>query len=187
MFLLQSFTTHCCSASRLSSCSATGSSLGDVHSFEDYRRQIDSIAVKPSSIKLGAEIGSGNYGSVYRASLKQAHRTPPHEVAVNIPTSRHASEPDAARIERNAALLLEAFVLHGLQHPRIISLVAVCTHVRPITVCTEYMARGDLRTFLRRCRPSLQGTVDLLWAGFLCACVCVRASSSVCVAMADYV
>lgn len=83
-------------------------------------------------------------------------------IAVKVPAAAlAASESQAAKIERSAALLLEAFVLYGLQHPRIVSLVAVCTHVRPIMVCMEYMPRGDLRTFLRKCRPSLQGDFNL--------------------------
>ena len=53
-------------------------------------------------------------------------------------------------MERNAALLLEAFVLHGLAHPRIVALVAVATHVRPIMILMEHMQGGDLRTYLRR-------------------------------------
>ena len=48
------------------------------------------------------------------------------------------------------ALLLEAFVMHGLKHPRIVSLVAVCTHAQPVMVCIEHMRNGDLKSFLRR-------------------------------------
>ena len=55
-----------------------------------------------------------------------------------------------AEVERSAALLLEAFVMHGLKHPRIVSLVAVCTHAKPIIICMEHMRNGDLRSFLRR-------------------------------------
>ena len=137
---------------------------GKVRSFDDYQTQIDLLAVKPSCVKLhGAEIGRGNYGAVYRAELRRP-RMPAVTVAVKIPAAAlAASESETAKIERSAALLLEAFVLHGLQHPRIVTLLAICTHVRPIMVCMEYMARGDLRTFLRKCRPALQApaaTVD---------------------------
>ena len=59
-------------------------------------------------------------------------------------------------MERNAALLLEAFVLHGLAHPRIVALVAVVTRVTPIMVCMQHMPGGDLRTYLRKCRPALK-------------------------------
>lgn len=39
---------------------------GKVSSFDDYQRQIELITVKSSCIKLGAELGRGNYGRVYR-------------------------------------------------------------------------------------------------------------------------
>ena len=75
-------------------------------------------------------------------------------VAVKIPvanaTSPRGEAPNVADIERGAALLLEAFVMHGLKHPRIVSLVAVCTHTQPIMVCMEHMRHGDLRSYLRR-------------------------------------
>ena len=67
--------------------------------------------------------------------------------------SRALLQGEGARdveVERSAALLLEAFVMHGLKHPKIVSLVAVCTHAKPIIICMEHMRNGDLRTFLRR-------------------------------------
>ena len=50
----------------------------------------------------------------------------------------------------------------GLQHPRIVSLLAVATHTRPIMICMEHMQGGDLRTYLRSCRPSLQSPADIV-------------------------
>jgi serine/threonine protein kinase len=52
------------------------------------------------------------------------------------------------------ALLLEALLLNGLRHPRIVSLLAVVTHTCPVMLCTELFPNGDLRTFLRACRSS---------------------------------
>ena len=77
----------------------------------------------------------------------------PLTVAVKIPVAAvavHGEAPSASDVERGAALLLEAFVMHGLKHARIVGLVAVCTHTRPIMICMEHMRNGDLRTFLRR-------------------------------------
>ena len=81
---------------------------------------------------------------------------------MKIPQAAKPGETEASKVERSAALLLEAFVLHGLAHPRIVALVAVVTHVRPIMVCMEYMPGGDLRTYLRRCRPSLQNPAAVI-------------------------
>ena len=130
---------------------------GDINSFDDYKEQIEALTAKPSAIKLGAELGSGNYGTVYRAELKKTRPTKETvAVAVKVPQAAKPGESEASKVERGAALLLEAFVLHGLAHPRIVALVAVATHVRPIMILMEHMQGGDLRTYLRRCRPSLK-------------------------------
>jgi serine/threonine protein kinase len=109
-----------------------------------------------TAITLGAELGRGNYGRVHRAVLRPAAgsslRTStngPLTVAVKVPVSPNSS-PTEVDVERSAALLLEAFVMHGLKHPRIVSLVAVCTHTKPILICMEHMQNGDLKSFLRR-------------------------------------
>ena len=44
---------------------------GHINSFDDYKKEVDALTVDPSAVKLGAELGSGNYGSVYRAELKK--------------------------------------------------------------------------------------------------------------------
>ena len=109
-----------------------------------------------AAITLGAELGRGNYGRVHRAVLRPAAgsalRTStngPLTVAVKVPVSPNSSSTEVD-VERSAALLLEAFVMHGLKHPRIVSLVAVCTHTKPILICMEHMQNGDLKSFLRR-------------------------------------
>ena len=139
----------------------------DVNSFDDYQEQIAAVTVKPRAITLGTELGRGNYGSVYNAVLKPASGSAlgrnattkgPLTVAVKMPVAPTLVQGEGAweaEVERSAALLLEAFVMHGLKHPRIVSLVAVCTHTKPVLICMEHMRNGDLRTFLRRCRPSL--------------------------------
>ena len=132
----------------------------DVNSFDDYKDQIAALTVKPKAITLGEELGRGNYGRVYRAVLRpaagsalSATATGTLDVAVKVPVTAapgRGEAPHAPDVERGAALLLEAFVMHGLKHPRIVALVAVCTHARPIMVCMEHMRNGDLRSYLRR-------------------------------------
>jgi len=110
-----------------------------------------------TAIDLGAELGRGNYGRVHRAVLHPAAGSTlrssisgPLTVAVKVPVSPSTASTDVD-VERSAALLLEAFVMHGLKHPRIVSLVAVCTDTKPVLICMEHMQNGDLRSFLRRC------------------------------------
>ena len=72
----------------------------------------------------------------------------PRRVAVK---SRFAHEDDPAVDE---ALLIEALVLHALEHPAVLGLVGISTHAMPFLVATELMVNGDLKTYLRACRPS---------------------------------
>jgi hypothetical protein len=86
---------------------------GAVASFDDYKQLIAGITVVPSAIKLGAELGRGNYGRVYAATLRRS-RTDVVAVAVKVPAAdRVGQEWSAASVEKSAALLLEAFVQHG--------------------------------------------------------------------------
>ena len=70
------------------------------------------------------------------------------EVAIK---SRPAKESDPTIDE---ALLVESLVLHALEHPHILGLVGICTTTLPFYMVTELMVNGDLKTYLRACRPS---------------------------------
>jgi len=72
----------------------------------------------------------------------------PIDVAVK---SRLAGETDPAVDE---ALLVEALVLHALKHDHILGLVGISTSKLPFLVATEHMVNGDLKTYLRACRPT---------------------------------
>eukprot|EP00729_Bicosta_minor_P009053 gene9053-11123_t len=70
------------------------------------------------------------------------------EVAVK---SRLEGEVDPTVDE---ALLIEALVLHSLKHEHILKLVGISTASMPFLIVTEMMVNGDLKTFLRACRPT---------------------------------
>jgi serine/threonine protein kinase len=70
------------------------------------------------------------------------------------PTSRRESAPLATSAVADEALLLEAMLLNGLQHPGILRIVGVVTETAPVLLCTELMLNGDLRKYLRACRPN---------------------------------
>jgi len=62
----------------------------------------------------------------------------------------------AADTAAEEALQVEARLLHQLRHPHVVSVVALVTQTLPTWVCLEYMAGGDLKTYLRACRPALK-------------------------------
>lgn len=126
------------------------------------------IEVPRSAIKMLGEVGHGNYGYVYKAALSAgAAGTATGRsksltiVAVKLPVhlkslGEAARPSQEASIEQNSALLLEAFVLHGLKHPRIVSIVALVARTQPVMMCLEYMENGDLRTYLRGYHPFIR-------------------------------
>jgi len=136
---------------------------GGVASFEAYQQKItNEIEVDGSAIRFGVEIGEGHYGTVYHGQLKTDKQAPPHctqqhsvgasskgggkrntrlAVAVKVPKF-HAGDiyrTDAADrelvVKQNAALLLEAFVMHGLRHQYIVSILAVSARTDPVMLC----------------------------------------------------
>ena len=128
----------------------------DIASFEEYQAQIATFEVSASAIMIEDELGKGNYGTVFRAQLKRRGR-PTVMVAVKVPNppGLGAGADLESLADQSTALLLEAFVMHGLRHPFIVSVVALAAHCQPVMLCLELMENGDLRSFLKACRPSL--------------------------------
>ena len=139
--------------------------FSNVASAEEYTALIDSLEVPRGQLKFnGTVLGSGNYGEVKYATMAansaviNANDATPsssssssslvQELAVK---SRLPLETDVTVDE---ALLVEALVLHGLKHNSILALVGVHTTSTPFLILTEFMPNGDLKSFLRACRPS---------------------------------
>jgi hypothetical protein len=64
-----------------------------------------------------------------------------------------SSDVGRAAAVADEALMLEAMLLNGLRHPGIVTLLAMVTTGAPVLVCTELLENGDLRDYLRACRP----------------------------------
>jgi serine/threonine protein kinase len=85
---------------------------------------------------------------VQLATLKQRGEPAVREVAVK---SRLPHETDAT-IDK--ALCTEGLLLHAVQHPNILKLIGICTDSLPFLIVTELMSNGDLKSYLRLCRPT---------------------------------
>ncbi len=99
------------------------------------------------AIKLGRELSRDDTAKkvLYLGSLKSGARSTTQEVTVRV---QHSSD-----LQQQSAMLKEAMVLHRFRHDNILALLHACCEELPVYVVTEYMAQGDLRTFLRACRP----------------------------------
>jgi serine/threonine protein kinase len=117
-------------------------------SMEAFQSTFRELEILRAEVSIGAELGRGQSGVVFAGAW--------NSTAVAIKTREITDVTDivgTAAAIADEALLLEALLLNGLRHPAIVSLLAVVTKVAPIFVCIELMENGDLREFLRGCRP----------------------------------
>ena len=91
---------------------------------------------------FGAELGRGAFGVVMRATLRATGET----VAVK----QLLEQADAAAVE---SFLLEARLMSFKPHPNIVALRGLCTQHTPMFMVLEFMPLGNLRDYLRNCRP----------------------------------
>jgi serine/threonine protein kinase len=117
-------------------------------SMEEFQSTFRKLEVPRAAVSVGVELGRGQSGVVFAGVW--------NSTAVAIKTREITDVSDivgATAAVADEALLLEALLLNGLRHPAIVSLLAVVAKAAPIFVCIELMENGDLREFLRSCRP----------------------------------
>lgn len=96
---------------------------------------VKEVEIPRDSIKFMEQLGSGEFGEVWRAEL------PDHQhVAVKkfIPPKLEPGK-----------FLEEAEMMKKFNHPHLISLIGICAKELPILIVTELMALGSLLQFLR--------------------------------------
>jgi serine/threonine protein kinase len=91
---------------------------------------------------------------VYQGTVRAAQSAPLLTVAVK-------TREDVVA-EKEERMLIEARLLHIAVHPRIVRLLHVVSQTLPCMLCLEYMSNGDLKTYLRACRPSLAQPKQIL-------------------------
>ena len=118
--------------------------IGDATDIEEkfHRLEIDR-----HQLELGEEIGKGAFGVVCRATMVgPLQNSPDGHVAVKMLLEGAASD-------ELTKFLVEARLMALLDHPSLVKLLAVVTIDQPFMIVTELMAKGDLKGFLRSCRP----------------------------------
>jgi serine/threonine protein kinase len=74
---------------------------------------------------------------------------------VGLPVTVAVKTRDTLDLDVEERMLIEARLLHIAAHPRIVRLLHIVSYTLPAMLCLEYMANGDLKSYLRACRPSL--------------------------------
>ncbi|KAM9752541.1 ephrin type-A receptor 2 isoform 2-T2 [Menidia menidia] len=115
----------------------------DPHTYEDPNVAVLKFAteIHPSHITKQKVIGAGEFGEVYRGSLKVQGRK---EVAVAIKTLK----PGYTEKQRQD-FLSEASIMGQFAHQNIIRLEGVVTKFKHAMIVTEYMENGALDRYLR--------------------------------------
>uniref|UniRef100_A0A673MBG1 receptor protein-tyrosine kinase n=1 Tax=Sinocyclocheilus rhinocerous TaxID=307959 RepID=A0A673MBG1_9TELE len=115
----------------------------DPHTYEDPCSAVLKFAseIHPSHITKQKVIGAGEFGEVYRGSLKIPGRC---EVAVAIKTLK----PGYTEKQRQD-FLSEASIMGQFSHKNIIRLEGVVTKCKNAMIITEYMENGALDQYLR--------------------------------------
>jgi serine/threonine protein kinase len=120
-------------------------------SMEAFRVQFSQREIPRSSVAIGSELGRGQSGVVFSGLVASSDE----RMAVKARIDAGDSVVGESAVAADEALVLEALLLNGLQHPGIVKLLAVVTLTAPVMICTELMLNGDLRGFLRLCRPQI--------------------------------
>ncbi|XP_059693032.1 tyrosine-protein kinase Fer isoform X2 [Haemorhous mexicanus] len=95
-------------------------------------------------VTLGELLGKGNFGEVYKGTLKD--KTP-----VAVKTCKE-DLPQELKIK----FLSEARILKQYDHPNIVKLIGVCTQRQPIYIIMELVPGGDFLSFLRKKKDELK-------------------------------
>ncbi|XP_040608876.1 tyrosine-protein kinase Fer isoform X3 [Mesocricetus auratus] len=95
-------------------------------------------------VSLGALLGKGNFGEVYKGTLKD-------KTAVAVKTCKE-DLPQELKIK----FLQEAKILKQYDHPNIVKLIGVCTQRQPVYIIMELVPGGDFLSFLRKRKDELK-------------------------------
>uniref|UniRef100_A0A6G1RGC9 receptor protein-tyrosine kinase n=1 Tax=Hypotaenidia okinawae TaxID=2861861 RepID=A0A6G1RGC9_9GRUI len=114
----------------------------DPHTYEDPNQAMLKFTteIPPSAITRQKVIGAGEFGEVYKGTLKRGKK----EVPVAIKTLK-VGYTEKQRVD----FLTEATIMGQFCHHNIIRLEGVVSKYKPFMIITEYMENGALDKFLR--------------------------------------
>ena len=123
--------------------------IGDAEASE---AEFTALEIKRHQLDLGDVLGKGAFGVVCRGHLEGINAGGEHltkdEVAVKTLLEGAASE-------ELTKFLMEARLMSLLRHKNLLNILAVVTGDQPFYIVTELMINGDLKDYLRLCRPEL--------------------------------
>ncbi|KAL1449283.1 hypothetical protein WDU94_000490 [Cyamophila willieti] len=113
----------------------------------------DSWEVLRSRVTVLDELGNGSFGLVCKGIIKDFCSVPEHPCAIKL-VNEHATDRERAEF-LNEASVMKAFDTH-----HVVKLYGVVSEGHPTLVIMELMAGGDLKNYLRSCRPDAEVDMD---------------------------
>nr|XP_039269323.1 tyrosine-protein kinase abl-1-like isoform X1 [Styela clava] len=115
-----------------------------------FSPDFDHWEIDRTEILMKQKLGGGQYGDVYEALWKRYNKT------IAVKTLRE----DTTNTED---FLKEAAVMKYVKHPNLVQLLGVCTQEPPFYIVTEFMSRGNLLEYLRKCDRTCIDAITLLY------------------------
>ncbi|XP_066267401.1 fibroblast growth factor receptor 2-like [Branchiostoma lanceolatum] len=123
------------------------------------RPQFLKYEVDRHHLQLREQIGRGAFGVVHLATLRRTADGLPADRTVVVKTVH-----DGASVEEKATFVREIeTTIHLGQHQNLLGLVGCCTLSNPPYLVAEYMAYGDLKKFLLKCRQPLANVLNSVY------------------------
>uniref|UniRef100_A0A8D8UHB3 Insulin receptor n=1 Tax=Cacopsylla melanoneura TaxID=428564 RepID=A0A8D8UHB3_9HEMI len=113
----------------------------------------DSWEVIRSRVTILDELGNGSFGLVCKGLIKDFRSVAEHPCAIKL-VNEHATDRERAEF-LNEASVMKAFDTH-----HVVKLFGVVSEGNPTLVIMELMAGGDLKNYLRSCRPDAEIETD---------------------------
>lgn len=141
----------------------------NLDSYDFMLSRLREFEIRRDSLKFIRDIGQGEFGRVVQAKILHRHlskginRSPqksPNDLEVNSDEVDGESDykivavkmlkPSTTRVGIEQSMLREAYVMGMLANENLLSLIAVCDPgTSQMCVLVDYMAKGDLNSFLR--------------------------------------
>ncbi|BFZ05313.1 hypothetical protein BsWGS_08351 [Bradybaena similaris] len=114
----------------------------------------DEWEVPRDNIRLIKELGQGSFGTVFEGLMEDPKTKVSTPVAIK-------TVNDKADFHERLKILKEATTMKVFECHHIVKLLGVVSRGQPALVIMELMALGDLRNYLRKCRPDDDAYPDL--------------------------
>lgn len=126
--------------------------IGDNDQTESEFAQLE---IDREQLTLGDTLGKGAFGIVRRGQLVGMTKG-----GIKLPEGEDFAVKtllEGAATDELTKFLMEARLMSLLEHKNLLRMVAVLTIEQPFYIITELMCNGDLKDYLRACRPDLPG------------------------------